>query len=131
MALNMDVLGALLEDGEVDTIEALVVSVQAALQRAMTKHGVCNRELAERLGMSPARVSQIFSSNGPNLTLKTVARVAHALNEEFEMVPAEKARKQRLAREATIYRNVIFRADSSTWKETASNTRANKEKCAA
>jgi transcriptional regulator with XRE-family HTH domain len=39
------------------------------------------------LGMSPARVSQILSSNGPNLTLKTIARIAHALGEDFELVP--------------------------------------------
>jgi DNA-binding Xre family transcriptional regulator len=87
MSINKELLGPR-SDGEAQTfaIEALVFSVQIALQKAMAKHGVTNKELAERLGMTPARVSQIFSTNGPNLTLKTIAKVQHALGEEFELL---------------------------------------------
>ncbi|MFP5509809.1 MAG: helix-turn-helix domain-containing protein, partial [Alphaproteobacteria bacterium] len=74
MAINKELLGPQSEgEKEAFAIEALVFSVQIALQKAMQKNGVTNKELAERLGMSPARVSQVFSSNGPNLTLKTIA----------------------------------------------------------
>lgn len=76
------------DEGLVVSTELLVLSVQVALQKAMTKHGVTNAELATRLGMSVARVSQIFSEKGPNLTLKTIARVASALGENFEFLPS-------------------------------------------
>ena len=75
------------EERLIVSTEMLVLSIQVALQKAMTKHGVTNAELAARLGMSVARVSQIFSEKGPNLTLKTIARVAAALGEDFEFLP--------------------------------------------
>ena len=86
MAINNELLGPKKgEEGDFAT-EALVFSTQVALQKAMNRKGVGKKELSERLGMSPARVSQIFSSNSPNLTLKTIARIAHALGEDFELV---------------------------------------------
>jgi len=81
---------------EAFAIEALVFATQVALQKAMNRKGVSNKELSERLGMSPARVSQIFSTNGPNLTLKTIARIAHALEEDFEFVRKSDTRKRPL-----------------------------------
>jgi transcriptional regulator with XRE-family HTH domain len=77
---------------EENAIEALVVSVQLALQRAMSANCVSQKQLAERLGLSGARVSQILSADGANLTLKTIARVAFALNEEFEFVSQNDAK---------------------------------------
>lgn len=79
------------EEKLIVSTEMLVLSVQVALQKAMTKRGVTNSELAARLGMSVARVSQIFSERGPNLTLKTIARVAAALGEDFEFLPRSEA----------------------------------------
>lgn len=86
MAINRKLLGPRTGEEEAFAIEALVFAVQVSLQKAMNKHGVTNKELAERLGMSPGRVSQILSTKGPNLTLKTIARIQHALGEEFEFV---------------------------------------------
>lgn len=86
MGVNKKLLGPNAGEEEAFAIEALVFSVQIALQKAMNKRGATNKDLAERLGMTPARVSQIFSSKGANLTLRTIARVAHALGEEFELI---------------------------------------------
>lgn len=91
MAINSALLGPQTGEEEAFAIEALVFSVQVSLQKAMNKHGVTNKDLAERLGMTPARVSQIFSTSGPNLTLKTIARIQHALGEDFEFVEKAKA----------------------------------------
>ena len=86
MTINNELLGPQKGEEEAFAIEALVFSTQVALQKAMNQKGVGNKELSERLGMSPARVSQIFSSNGPNLTLKMIARIAHAIGEDFELI---------------------------------------------
>ena len=75
MAVNMSLLGPKKGEEETFAIEDLVFSTQLALQKAMNRKGVTNKDLAEKLGMSPARVSQVFSSKGPNLTLKTIARM--------------------------------------------------------
>ena len=89
MAVKEDFLAPQKGEEETFAIEALVFSVQVALQKAMNRKGIANKELAHRLGMTPARVSQIFSTNGPNLTLKTIAKIAHALGEDFEFVRKE------------------------------------------
>jgi len=86
MAINKELLGPKKGEEEDFATEALVFSTQVALQKAMNRKGVGKKELSERLGISPARVSQIFSSNGPNLTLKTTARIAHAIGEDFELI---------------------------------------------
>ena len=75
------------DEGRLDeAIVALSMSVQFALQKAMTEGGLTHKVLAERLGVSPARVSQYFSKDASNLTLKTIAKIAHALGEEFELM---------------------------------------------
>lgn len=67
------------------TIDALVMSVQFALQKAMHDNCVSQKELASRIGVSPARVSQILSKEDGNVTLKTIGKIADALGEEFEL----------------------------------------------
>lgn len=124
MAINKELLGPRhVGEEEAFAIEELVFSVQIALQKAMHKHGVTNKELAGRLGMSPARVSQIFSSNGPNLTLKTIARIQHALGEEFEFlsksdIQAPKPETDFKSFTATV---VAFCKPSPVWKEVSVN----------
>jgi transcriptional regulator with XRE-family HTH domain len=90
MVINNNLLGPQAGEEEAFAIEALVFAVQVSLQKAMNRHGVTNKELAQRLGMSPGRVSQILSTKGPNLTLRTIARIQHALGEEFEFVEKSK-----------------------------------------
>lgn len=76
---------------EQDRTDSLVLSAQIAIQNAMAAKGVSQRELAERLGVSAARVSQIVAGNGSNLTLRSVGRIAHALDERFELVAHREA----------------------------------------
>lgn len=70
--------------------EDFIFSVQVALHRAMRENGVSQKALADRLGMSAARVSQIFGSGGGNITLRTLSRIAFALGEEFELLKKSK-----------------------------------------
>jgi transcriptional regulator with XRE-family HTH domain len=84
MAINMEVLGPQGdEEQEAFAIEALVFQVQFELQKAVKDGNLTFGQLAEKLEMSPARVSQIFSSKGSNLTLKTIARIACAAGTEI------------------------------------------------
>lgn len=76
---------------EDDFIESLVLSIQVALQNAMHRNSVSKKQLAERLGISAARVSQILAKEGSNLTLRTLGRLAYALGEEFELVTKSEA----------------------------------------
>lgn len=127
MAINTELLGPQKGEEEAFAIEALVFSTQVALQRAMNRKGVSNKELSERLGMSPARVSQIFSTSGPNLTLKTIARIAHALGEDFEFLHREDSKINDLPEEkAKDFKCVVLRGQTrmtpSVWQERAANS---------
>lgn len=61
--------------------EALRVDVQHRLQTVMNQLGVSQSELAQRMGVSEAHVSQLFASK-MNVTLRTLARVFKALGDE-------------------------------------------------
>jgi transcriptional regulator with XRE-family HTH domain len=51
----------------------------------LRERGISQRELAERLGRSPSRVSRILGT-GENTTLKTVADLGWALGLRFKLV---------------------------------------------
>lgn len=78
-------------------VEALMVSVQLALQRVMQQQGLNQKQLAERTGYTPARISQILSNPGGNLTIKVIAKIALALGEDFEFVPRKQLRSMKKA----------------------------------
>lgn len=118
MAINTGILGPQSkEEEEAFAIEALVFSVQISLQKAMQKHGVSNKELADRLGMTPARVSQIFATKGANLTLKTIARVQHALGEDFEFVRKQDVKTRKTAKKIEKFGPTLVQGNPSIWKK--------------
>ncbi len=59
--------------------ERLVVDVQVAIQQLLVKRGLRQGDLAALLGVSPARVSQMFGDEARNLTLRTLGRIFHVL----------------------------------------------------
>lgn len=75
--------------------EAFVVDVQSFLQQLMIDKGFNRAQLAEAIGVSRARISQIFSDDCKNLTIRLLARVAHALDAQPELVCALSAKAQR------------------------------------
>lgn len=64
--------------------ERLVAEIQSLLLEVMELKGINFADLAGRMGVSKARVSQIFSDN-QNFTLRVVAGAFHALGEEIEV----------------------------------------------
>lgn len=72
--------------------EELILEVTEALARSLKKAGIQRQELAERMGKSKGYVSQILSG-GKNLTLRTLADVADALDSRVEFVIRKRAGK--------------------------------------
>lgn len=63
---------------------ALVTQVTNAVTWHMREHGLTRADLAARMGVSPGRVSQILGG-GENLTLRTLAALAAALDARFDV----------------------------------------------
>lgn len=63
--------------------EAAVVEVQSLLHQLMENKGWSRADLARAMNVSRARVTQIFSDECKNLTVRLLARAMTALEEEF------------------------------------------------
>lgn len=61
--------------------EALVLDAQMAIQRVLNEKKVSQRQLAALLGVGESYISQMMGDTARNLTLKTIAKVMHALGE--------------------------------------------------
>jgi len=77
----------------------LSVETIALMNRLFEESGISQRELARRLGVGEARVSQLLHGGG-NVRIATLARVLHALGYvarlEFDTVgPPDQIRKRR------------------------------------
>ncbi|MGW1199860.1 helix-turn-helix domain-containing protein [Streptomyces sp. NPDC002536] len=57
----------------------------ASLAGLLAERGMTRKDLADRMGVSPGRVSQILSG-GENLTLRSLAAVAECLDARVEIV---------------------------------------------
>ncbi|QSR15630.1 helix-turn-helix transcriptional regulator [Novosphingobium sp. KA1] len=61
--------------------EAFVVDAQLFLHSLMEEKGFTRADLANAMGVSRARISQVFSDECKNFTLRLFARAVHALGE--------------------------------------------------
>src|SRR4051812_26885685 len=66
--------------------ELLLGQTKARLDELLEKCGLKRQDLAERLGVSAGRISQILASPN-NLTLKTLADMGWAMGYRFDPVP--------------------------------------------
>lgn len=65
--------------------EAFVVGVQGLLHQIMEEKGITRADLARALNVSRARITQIFSDECKNLTVRLLARAMYALEETPEL----------------------------------------------
>lgn len=86
MAINGD-----LERNAVFAEEDFVVEAQLFLHALMEKKGASRSDLARAMGVSRARVTQIFSDECKNFTVRLLARAAHALGEAPLLTVKEEA----------------------------------------
>jgi len=72
--------------------EKLKFDISENLARLMKQKGITKKELARRMGVSPAYVTKIFSAE--NISLKTIAKVLSALeadNYTLKLIPENKS----------------------------------------
>ena len=68
--------------------EAFVVDVQILLHKIMEKKGFSRADLARAMNVSRPRITQIFSDECKNLTVRLLARAMHAMGESPELICA-------------------------------------------
>jgi transcriptional regulator with XRE-family HTH domain len=86
--------------------ESFVTDTQSFLQTIMEEKGINQTQLAEAMGVSKARVSQMFSSEVKNFTIRLLARAVHALGDRVEIT-------------SSTYREVEQRRHRETTREVA------------
>jgi DNA-binding Xre family transcriptional regulator len=59
-----------------------VLMAQVEMQRLLSEKGLKYKDLSSRLGVSEARISQMFGDDANNLTVRTIAKVFHQLGEK-------------------------------------------------
>lgn len=65
--------------------EAFVVDVQILLNKIMKEKGLSRADLARSMNVSRARITQIFSDDCKNFTVRLLARAMHAMGESPEL----------------------------------------------
>ena len=68
-----------------------ISNVQLEIERALEAQSMSQAELASKLDVSEARVSQMLANNGKNLQARTIARIACVLGLEAKLEFAETA----------------------------------------
>uniref|UniRef100_UPI0037C95366 helix-turn-helix domain-containing protein n=1 Tax=Sphingorhabdus sp. TaxID=1902408 RepID=UPI0037C95366 len=61
--------------------EAFVVEVQSLLHEIMEEKGISRADLARAMNVSRARITQLFSDECTNFTVRLLARAMYALEE--------------------------------------------------
>lgn len=61
--------------------EGLILEAQMEIIRSLNDRGLTQADLARKLGVSESYISQMLGLSARNLTLRTIARIAHALGE--------------------------------------------------
>jgi transcriptional regulator with XRE-family HTH domain len=74
--------------------EDFVVELQIFLHGLMEKKGFSRADLAREMGVSRARITQIFSDECTNFTVRLLARAVHALG-ETPVIECESDRRAR------------------------------------
>lgn len=77
--------------------ESFVVDAQAILHGLMEDKGMTRADLAAAMGVSRARVTQLFSSECKNFTIRLLARAFHAVGEAPELTCAHIRKQEQLA----------------------------------
>jgi transcriptional regulator with XRE-family HTH domain len=72
------------EDHVEDELTRLTMQVTDEITWRMRSLGLSRADLASRMGVSPGRVSQVLSG-GENITLRTLASLAAAVDTQFEV----------------------------------------------
>jgi len=67
-----------------EELSRLITQLTNEITVHLREQGLTRAELASRMGVSPGRISQVLSG-GENLTLRTLAALATALDAQFDL----------------------------------------------
>ncbi len=113
--------------------EELILEAQMLIQRAINEASITQKELADLLDVRPSYISQMLGDSARNLTLRTIARVLHALGRRAEIRMGDTVSSVELesgAGEQSFFANDDAKSffDSKVWSEVADLTSAGKRK---
>lgn len=72
--------------------QTFLLTAQTEIQKLLNSKDLRYRDLAKRLSVSEARVSQMFGDEAANLTIRTIARIFHHLGEVPVLTTARELR---------------------------------------
>lgn len=90
------------EERLIFAIEELRLSVQFAIQEAMVEKGVSRSELARRMNLSAARITQILSEDA-NPRLETIAKIVFHLDAEVSFSRTQTGKRKKAKPAGAIY----------------------------
>lgn len=98
--------------------EGFVVDIQSFLQELMDERDMSRADLARAMNVSRSRITQIFSDECTNLTVRLLARAVHALGDEPQ-IEGNVSRRRKLEREATRQARLVKGATNVVplWKD--------------
>lgn len=97
------------------TEEHFVTDTQLLLHEMMLAKGITRAELARRMGVSRARVTQIFSSECTNFTVRLLARAMHALGEAPAVACEWTRQRDQVAQHKTVAALIAGSAGRIRW----------------
>lgn len=102
--------------------EGFVVDVQSFLQELMDARQMSRADLARAMGVSRGRITQIFSDECKNLTIRLLARAVHALGDEPE-IDSSTTREIREGRQRVRRAELMDAADNVVplWSDVSSS----------
>ena len=116
---------------ELEAEEGFVADLQGFLQELLNLKAMSRADLARALGVTPARVSQIFSDDC-NITVRQFAKTVHALGEQ-PTVECDATRATRATRQSTRRDELIGMADNvatmKRWTQTPQQTEDELHEC--
>jgi transcriptional regulator with XRE-family HTH domain len=111
------------EESLAEVEEGFVVDVQLFLHEMMVAKKVSRAELARRMNVSRGRISQIFSDDCKNLTIRLLAKATHALG-EVPSIDSAITRALREEREEETRNDAISRSANVVplWRDVTENS---------
>jgi transcriptional regulator with XRE-family HTH domain len=88
--------------------EDFVVELQTSLHRMMEEKGMTRADLARAMGVTRARVTQIFSDECTNFTVRLLARAYHALGETPEIRRKPKNKEKNGPGQGSLWAGALF-----------------------
>jgi DNA-binding XRE family transcriptional regulator len=80
----------------IDAVDNIIQKLDAA----RIKNKLSKAELARRIGVTPEVVRRLFTSKKQNPTMMTIVKIAIALGQKIETIPADHVRTERGTRDS-------------------------------